>query len=144
MNLTRNFTLEELTESETATRKGLDNTPSPEVLGRLQFLASGLQEVRDYLSSPMFITSGYRSPKVNSAVGGSSKSQHIKGEAADFKCPGYGDPKKVCQAIIESGIEFDQLINEGHWVHISFTEEPRLSVLTAHFKDGKVTYTNGL
>lgn len=144
MKLTEHFTLDELTRSDTAVRKGLDNTPPPEVAQRLLLTAVGLELVRELLGAPILITSGYRSPKVNSAIGGSPNSQHCKGEAVDFIAPGFGTPKTICLAILDSDIAFDQLIEEGGWVHISFSDHPRRSILTAHFKGGRVTYTEGI
>lgn len=144
MQLTKNFSLWELCRSDYAIRKGLNNNPDPDTIERLKFLASGLQEVRDLLKVPMLITSGYRSPKVNSAVGGSITSQHMKGEAADFVAPGFGTARDICEALVKSPIKFDQLIEEGDWVHVSFTETPRRSVLTARFPNGKAVYSQGL
>lgn len=144
MKLTEHFTLDELTRSDTAVRKGLDNMPPPAIAQRLLLTAVGLELVRELLGAPILITSGYRSPEVNSAIGGSPNSQHCKGEAVDFIAPGFGTPKAVCLAILDSDISFDQLIEEGNWVHISFSDNPRRSVLTAHFNAGRVTYTKGI
>jgi len=106
--------------------------------------AFGMEGVRTLLGAPIIISSGYRSPEVNKAVGGAKNSQHTKGEAVDFICPGYGSPLKICKAIAASGIKFDQLIQEGTWVHISFSDANRREVLTADFSKGKATYTKGL
>lgn len=146
MNLSAHFTLAELTVSQTARRKGIDNTPSPEVLQNLQELANGLERVREVLGCPIIISSGYRSPKLNAAVDGSKTSQHCNGEAADFIAPGFGSPLEVCQEIIkhQDTIQFDQIIHEQDWVHISFTPEPRGSILTALFENGGVRYVKGI
>jgi hypothetical protein len=144
LNLSPHFTLEEFTRSEAATRKGLDNTPDADTLEVLRSTAIGLEEVRALLDAPIEVTSGYRSPKVNSAVGGSATSQHCKGEAVDFRAPQFGTPLEICREIMASDIVFDQLIYEGTWVHISFASQPRRSMLTAHFNGGRVTYTNGI
>lgn len=146
MNLSAHFTLEELTASDYATRKGIDNTPTTEALSNLHLLSSGLERVRYILDSPMHINSGYRCPKLNSALGGSSKSQHMEGLAADFTAPSFGTPKEICEAIAdhEDFIAFDQLIYEGTWVHVSFSDQPRGSILTAHFGNGVTNYTKGL
>lgn len=146
MNLSSHFTLAELTNSQEAVRKGLDNSPTPEILENLRQTAAGLERVREILDEPMFISSGYRSPKVNAAVGGSRTSQHMNGEAVDFTSPNYGTPLQICQAIVSNAdfIDFDQLIYEGTWVHISFSDTPRREVLTARFAGGKASYTRGL
>lgn len=130
-HLTAHFSLDELTVSETAARKGIDNTPSQEVVDNLQFLCSTLEEIRDLLGVPILITSGYRSPKLNAAIGGAKNSQHVEGLAADFIAPSYGSPWIVAKAIATSGIRFDQCIYEmGRWVHISVSETPRCQVLS--------------
>lgn len=144
MRLTEHFALEEFTHSEIAARRGLDNTPDAETIERLKATASGMEDVRGLLSVPVTVLSGYRSVKVNSAVGGSQSSQHMKGEACDFIAPSFGTPQEICRAILDSTIEFDQLIYEGTWAHISFSETPRHSVLTAHFGNGKTTYSQGI
>lgn len=127
MNLSPHFTLEEMTVSQTAARKGLDNTPSPEVQARMRKTAQGLEGVRVVLGgAPIIISSGYRSPAVNAAVGGAKASQHLTGEAVDFTAPRFGSVIDVFNAIKSSGIKYDQLIQEfGSWVHISFSAKPR-------------------
>lgn len=144
MKLSLHFTLDELTHSETASRRGLDNVPDAETIETLKIIAARLEDVRALLGCPIIVLSGYRSVKVNSAVGGSATSQHCRGEAVDFIAPQFGTPNEVCRAILDSTIEFDQLIAEGTWTHISFAEAPRRSVLTAHFGNGKVTYSQGI
>jgi len=132
MNLTDHFTLEELTHSQTAARLGLDNEPSPAVVDALTRTAHGLEMVRVLLQAPILVSSGYRSPLVNRAVGGAANSQHILGEAADFTAPGFGPPEMIVRAIMRSTrpIPYDQLIVEyGRWVHISFSREPRHQAL---------------
>lgn len=144
MQLTEHFTLEEFTHSDIAVRKGMDNTPDPDTLEVLKQTAAKLEDIRSLLGVPIHINSGFRSLKVNSAVGGSVSSQHCKGEAVDFIAPQFGTPQEICRAILDSTIEFDQLIHEGAWVHISFSDDPRHSVLTAHFGNGKTTYAQGI
>ena len=132
MNLTDHFTLEELTHSQTAARLGLDNEPPPDVVDALTRTAHGLEMVRVLLQAPILVSSGYRSPLVNRAVGGAANSQHILGEAADFTAPGFGPPEMIVRAIMRSTrpIPYDQLIVEyGRWVHISFSREPRHQAL---------------
>lgn len=133
MTLTRHFTLEEMIASETAARRGLDNSPSEEIIEALMVTADGLERVRAELGHPIHVNSGYRSPKVNAAVGSNPKSQHVKGEAADIICPGFGSPAAVARAIEAAKwrIGYDQLIYEfSAWVHVSFTDAPRGIVLT--------------
>lgn len=146
MQLSKNFSLAELTYSQSAVRKGIDNTAPYDAVENLKLLAENvLQPIRDFLGAPIKITSGYRSQSLNQAVGGSKTSQHNKGQAADFVVQGMA-PTQVCLLIIASGVEFDQLIDEGTWVHISYNKENnRKQVLTAKFDaKGKATYTAGL
>lgn len=125
MNLTKNFTLEELTHSAKAIQLGLDNTPSLAIIAELRLTANMLQRIRDYLSqlrgadTPMFDISGYRATAVNRAVGSSDTSDHVKGMAGDFKAVGM-TPYEVCLALQPKMEEFGigQLINELTWVHV--------------------------
>ena len=108
VRLSKNFSLQEFTKSQTATRKGLDNTPGDEHLANAKELfANVVQPVRDNFGVTV-INSGYRGPALNEAVGGSSKSQHCKGEAVDIVCPGTPN-YDVCKWI-EDNLDFDQLI----------------------------------
>src|SRR5438128_1513121 len=118
--LTAHFTLEELCFSSTAVRLGIDNSPSDEIVAHLRVLARGLERVRALLGHPMHIDSGYRCEALNTAVKGSKTSAHTRGYAADFVCPAYGDPLHIVQAVTRSDIAFDQCIQEGTWVHVSF------------------------
>ena len=129
--LTPNFTLDEFTNSQTAARNNLDNAPTPEVLEKLTNTATQLEKVRDILGSAVLISSGYRSPAVNKAVGGASSSQHLTGEAADFTAPKFGTPRQIVKTLKDSDIEYDQLILEfDRWVHISFKKSsPRKQAL---------------
>ena len=126
--MTPNFTLAELTVTNT----GLANTPNADQLANIGRLAATLERVRRVLGGkPLIVTSAFRSPAVNRAVGGSPTSSHVRGLAADFTCPRYGSPLQVCMAIEESGIEFDQLIHEyGRWVHFGIGPRERGEVLT--------------
>lgn len=146
MNLTPHFTVEELTESQWATRNGVDNTPGPTELANLKRVAQALEVVRYTLGAPVIVTSGYRNDIVNRALGGVSSSFHTLGLAADFICPGFGTPLAVAKKLM--GVEalmFDQLIHEyGRWVHLGLAVEgktPRLQALTI-FTPGK--YVAGL
>ena len=127
------YTLARLTHSDTGLERGIDNTPPPELLPNLRRLARGLDRVRRLLGHPLLITSGYRSPALNAAVGGVPTSQHAQGLAADFTCPGFGPPLEVARAIRDSGLPFDQCIYEyAEWVHLSFSAAPRRRVLTIY------------
>ena len=124
MRLTKNFTLEELIFSETASRKGIDNSPNQEVLFNLERLAQGLQDVRDLLQYPILISSGYRCLELNTVIGSKPSSAHVKGLAADFICPSYGSVEDVMIAIVNSDIQYDQAILEyGRWIHLAFADE---------------------
>lgn len=129
--LSPHFTLDELTVSQTAARLGLDNDPPPEVLAALKFTARGLEDVRVRLGgAPILVSSGYRSPAVNAAVGGSASSQHMRGQAVDFTAPRFGTPRQIVDALADSDVPYDQLILEfGRWVHISFSPLPRRHAL---------------
>ena len=133
--LTPNFTLEEFTSSQTAARRGVDNIPadgSDEMKGLLR-TAKVMERVREILGHPVLISSGYRSPWLNSAIGGARDSAHTHGLAADFICPGFGAPLRICQALElhmrELGI--DQLIHEfATWCHLGLRDQPRHQALT--------------
>ena len=137
------FTLAELTASNTAIRRGINNVPTGAALQALTYTASRMDSVRKLLGHPIRASSGYRSPALNKVIGGSNNSAHTLGYAVDFTCPAFGDPLAVCKAIIASGIQYDQLIYEGTWVHISFDPRNRMENLTAHFGK-KTTYTKGI
>ena len=133
MNLSPNFTLEELTYSEIANRKGLDNSPSEEVKANLVRLARFLEEVRRVLGRPILINSAYRSPAVNEAVGSKPSSQHCLGCAADIRVAGL-TPDDIIKLLLKTNIEYDQIIREfDSWVHISipnqFADKPRKMAL---------------
>jgi zinc D-Ala-D-Ala carboxypeptidase len=144
--LTLHFSLEELTHSEKAQELGIDNTPPKEDLPNLLDVAVGLEKVRALLGGkPMTINSGYRGPELNEAVHGIAHSAHEACYAADFVAPGFGTPLEIVQALATSDLIFDQLIQEGTWVHVSFAPTQRREVLTAHFVEGgTTTYTMGV
>lgn len=131
MKLSDHFELSEFTQSQTADRLGLDNDIPAILYGNVHRLALGMEQVRALLGKPITITSGYRSPAVNKAVGSKHTSQHTQALAADFICPAYGDPAKIVAAIVASDIQYDQVIQEfanrpgAGWTHISFTDKPR-------------------
>lgn len=141
--MSEHFTIAELTFSQTAVRQNIDNTPSPVVTGNLNRLMLTLERVRA-LVGPVMVSSGYRSPALNSAVGGARDSAHVLGLAADITCMAM-TPKALATLIRESDIEFDQLIYEGKWVHIGLAVGAlRREVLTANFSGGRATYTRGI
>lgn len=124
MNLSPNFTLEELTASQTAVRRGFDNTPNATEIANLVRVAALLEEVRALVKKPVIVTSGFRSKQVNDAVGSRDTSQHRIGCAADFKVPGM-TPKQVVELCIKANIGYDQIIEEfDSWVHISVPDSP--------------------
>ena len=152
MRLSKNFTLQEFTKSQTALRMGIDNTPEGEHLEAAKALFENVvQPIREHFG-PTVINSGYRGPALNEAVGGSSKSQHCKGEAADIECPGVPNAD-IAQWIVDN-LDFDQVILEFYtpgipdsgWVHVSYKAEGdnRKSILTAMKEDGKTVYKTGL
>jgi hypothetical protein len=119
MKLSPNFSLEELTFSQVASRRGMDNTPPDKVKDNLERLAFFLEQVRKVFNKPFLISSGYRSREVNESVGGSKTSQHCEGCAADFNVKGMS-PNAVVRAIVDANIPYDQVILEfDSWVHIS-------------------------
>lgn len=133
MNLSEHFTLEELTASDTARRLSIDNTPSPEIVGELRRTAELLERVRDILKGPITVTSGYRCLALNTAIGSLPSSAHVRGMAADFRCPDFGTPLDVCRFLSEYAdqLDYDQLIHEfSAWVHIGRADSPRHQTLT--------------
>jgi hypothetical protein len=143
VQLTEHFSLAEMIASSTATRLGIDNSPGLETITRLTATAVALERVRKLLGYQIHIDSGYRSPELNAAVKGAKTSAHLTGYAADFTCSQFGTPTEIVKVIAKSGIAFDQCIQEGTWVHISFDPRMRQEVLTAHFGAGGTTYTKG-
>lgn len=150
MNLSKNFTLSELTKSNEAARWGIDNTPTGEVVENLKALAENiLQPVRDHFGV-VTVSSGYRNKAVNAKAGGSATSDHIKGFAADFEV--YGVQNKVLAEWIRDNLKFTQLIlefpgqnpNDG-WVHCSYNPANlKNQCLTAIKQNGKTVYLNGI
>jgi zinc D-Ala-D-Ala carboxypeptidase len=131
MRLSENFFLEEFLISQTANRLGIANTPNQTHINNLKALCDNLlQPLRNHVNSPIIITSGYRSPALNKAIGGSQNSQHSNGEAADFTVHGMS-PIVTCRLIIKLKLPFDQLIHEfNSWVHISYSSRHRRQILT--------------
>lgn len=152
MKLTENFSLAEMIKSETALRRGLDNTPGEEEIENMRKLAENvLQPIRDAYGRGVKVNSGFRHPDVNAAVGGSRTSDHCKGQAADIEIPGVANAD-LAQWISEN-LEFRQLILEFYtpgipdsgWVHVSYVEgDNKKQVMTAMKENGKTVYKPGL
>lgn len=128
------FSYEELTKSIIAKNKGIDNTPSTEIKKNLKALVDNiLDPLREAYGKPITVTSGYRCPKLNTAVKGAKNSQHVKGQAADIN--GVKDlrseNKKLFDLVIKLNLPYDQLIDEYNynWVHVSFSDKPRKQIL---------------
>ena len=149
MKLSKNFWLKEFIKSETAIRKGIDNTPNRQItIALMKLVRYILQPLRDSYNKTVVINSGYRSPKLNKAIGGSSKSQHCKGEAADIEIPGVDNLEVAKWIAINTS--FDQLILEFYekgkpesgWVHVSYKDKKqnREQILRAIKKAGKTKY----
>jgi hypothetical protein len=146
MSLSEHFDLAEFLVSETAARRGIANEPSPEVIANLRRLCqSVLEPLRAHLERPVIITSGYRSPALNRAVGGSPTSHHMQGRAADIIVPGM-TPLAVCQAAHQLKLPCVQIIHEfGRWAHLSVAiSNERTQLLTAKPNQGKTVYAPGL
>jgi len=128
MKISEHFTLEELSISETASRCGLENIPGAVATANLERIAAFMEKIRALLGNrPIVVHSGYRSPQVNKAVGGVITSAHCRGLACDFVCPMFGTPVDVALAVRKSELEYDQLILEDGWVHVSLPEDGLLS-----------------
>ena len=138
MQLTKHFTLAELTNSSTAQRLGLSNTAPPEIVPRLLRTAEMLERIRATLGVPVIVTSGYRAPAVNKAVGGVTSSDHMQGHAADIVAPGYGTATQIARTLapLVSTLGIGQIILEGvkgrQWVHVStrVPDKPANRVIT--------------
>ena len=133
MQLSQHFTLSELTASTVGRARGIDNTPAPELVPRLVLLAEMLERIRSTLNTPVIVTSGYRCPTLNLAVGGVTSSDHTQGHAADIVAPMFGTPTLVAQTLapLVSVLGIGQIILEGvrgkQWVHVS-TRAPEKSI----------------
>ena len=147
MQLSKNFSLQELIKSQTAERKGIDNTPSPEHQENLKLLCTSiLQPIRDHFSRVVSVSSGYRSPELCTAIGSKITSQHARGEAADFEI--FGISNKELADWIHFNVNYDQLILEywkesdpnSGWVHCSYTDgNNRRQYLKAYKDDNNNT-----
>ena len=147
MNLSRNFSLQELIKSDTAVRKGIDNNPNADQIEKLKLLCENiLQPVRDHFGR-VKVTSGYRSVELCMSIGSSANSQHAKAEAADFECIGVDNAE--LSDWIKNNLDYDQLILEYYtpgepnsgWIHCSYIPDGRrASFLHAFRQDGKTKY----
>tara|TARA_B100000475_G_scaffold199914_1_gene183159 strand:- start:133 stop:618 length:486 start_codon:yes stop_codon:yes gene_type:complete len=156
MKLSNSFTLAEMLKSNTASRLGIEEqySPSKEIIDNLTKLCKNvLQPIRDSLELPVRVTSGYRCEKLNKSIGGSSNSQHVKGEAADIELWVRGEEKnailldEVISLSFNGSIKFDQLIIEypdaegvPKWLHISYSDNNRNQILIAERVNGKTIY----
>lgn len=152
MQLTTNFSLSELTKSETALRQNMDNTPGDVEIANLKLLAEKvLQPVRDHYGKGVKVNSGYRAPDVNASVGGSKTSDHCKGQAGDIEIPGVANAELA--EWIKNNLKFTQIILEFYtpgvpdsgWVHVSYDPANlKCQCLTAMKENGKTVYKPGL
>lgn len=151
MKLSEHLDLAEVTRSDSAKRKGINNTPTPEHLENFKKLAQNIFEpIRKNFGVPIHISSGYRSKALNTAIGGSLTSQHCSGEAIDIDMDGSanGVTNKMVFEFIKANLNFDQLIWEfgtkdaPDWVHVSFesTGKQRKQILRAIKSGGKTAY----
>ena len=148
MKLSDNFSLLELTKSQTAERTGIDNTPSPEHQETLKLLCTHiLQPIRDHFERVVSVSSGYRSEALCTAIGSKTTSQHAKGQAADFEI--YGLSNQELANYIKENLDYDQLILEywtpespnNGWIHCSYNSEGnRKEYLRAYKNEGKTKY----
>ena len=145
MRLSKNFTIEEFLVSQTATRHGIDMTPGPEIIENLQRLVTGvMQPLRDEVGVGIFVRSGFRPLELNTRIGGSKTSEHVNGNACDFKVIGQ-TPFDTAELIVSMELPFDQVIHEfGRWVHCGVRDILRAQELTAYKKDGKTKYISGI
>lgn len=166
MKLTENFSLAEVNRSDTALRLGIDNIAPAPVVANASIAAMGMEKIRAVLGCLIVVHSWfrcealervlcakdfaawcYRHNKVQDELAWAEyfkRKGHPMGWCIDFTAPQFGTPRQIVKTIKGSGIRFDQLIEEGNWVHGSFDQRMRGEVLTASFKDGTPTYTMGL
>lgn len=146
LRLSEHFTLGEMVRSSTASRKGIHNVPNDGQIAALKALCEWvLEPVRLHYERPVIVTSGFRSARLNTAIGGSPSSQHCKGEAADFTVPGV--PNLELAEWIWHNLNYDQLIREygdAGWVHCSWSSRMRNQELTAVKRRGRTVYLPGI
>lgn len=145
MQLSPHFSLEEMTLSQTAARRGIDNVPPAAATAALKTLCTEvLEPIRLHFGRPVRVSSGFRSPTLNRAIGGAASSQHCRGEAADITVPGVSNFELA--QWISRNLHYDQLILEfGRWVHVSYRHgRLRHQELTARVAQGRTQYLTGL
>jgi hypothetical protein len=147
MNLTKHFTLEEMTKSETAIKIGINNIPTQTQVDNLTTLCGKvLEPIREHFEKPIIVSSGYRCRNLNVAIGGSKTSQHCYGQAVDINNKGTEILNAQLFFWIKDNLEFDQLIwefgtsKEPDWVHVSFAPVNRKQILKATKVNGKPIY----
>lgn len=128
------FTIAELTKSATASRRGIDNTPSSTIKANLTELVNKiLDPLREAWGAPIIVSSGYRCPKLNRAVGGAKSSQHMYGQAADIRTVSDkpSENKKLFDLTLKLNLPYDQLIDEYgyNWIHVSYSPRNRKQIL---------------
>ena len=148
MKLSEHLDLSEVTRSDMAKRRGISNMPTPEHIENFKILAENIFEpIRKHFGVPIFVSSGYRSKELNTAIGGSLASQHLLGQALDLDMDGTknGVTNKMVFDYIKENLNFDQLINEFDysWVHVSYNPsgKQRKQILNAVKVGGKTSYT---
>ena len=144
MRLSKNFTLDEFTVSQTAERFGIDMHPPEIIVDNIRNLVKAcLQPLRDE-AGPIYVSSGFRPLELNTRIGGSKTSAHVEGNAVDFSVTNM-TPYDVCELIIAMELPFDQVIHEfGRWTHMGVADILRGQQLTAFREDGKTRYTVGI
>jgi uncharacterized protein YcbK (DUF882 family) len=137
MNITEHFDLQEFIRSETAARRGIDNTPNEQILANIKRVAERMEDVRKLLGFSIHITSGYRCSALNKLIGSKPTSRHVQGLACDFVCPEFGNPREIVEKLRDSDVMFDRVIlehfnpNTGDgWVHLDLGSETRHQVFT--------------
>jgi hypothetical protein len=150
--LSEHFTLGEFLKSQTALRRGIRNIPSETIISKLTAVCVNvLEPVRQHFGRPVVISSGYRSPALNAAIGGSKTSQHMKGEAADWEIPGIPNP--AAAEWVHKNLNYDQLILEMYtrgqpnsgWIHVGYSGAPHKNQeLTYTRVGGRMRYLTGL
>ena len=146
MKLSKNLNLAEVTRSETAKRRKIDNAPTDEHIENLKILAANIfQPMRDHFGKAIYISSGYRSEALNKAIKGSKTSQHCKGEALDIDNDNAnnGVTNRDIFEFIRDNLKFDQLINEfpvkgnPSWVHVSYSKTQQRNQILKAYKDSR-------
>lgn len=131
-----NFKAEEFIDSNLAKMEGIDNNIyEQEVLENLKITADKAQEIRDKLDHPVKISSAYRCLKLNRLLGSKDTSQHLKGQAIDFTCKGFGVPEDIIHFLKRQKVEVDQCLMEGSWIHLSIKKEGNRNQFAYYTKD---------